>query len=335
MRGLRRAAAGRGQPGRRVGSFHPHADRGTHPSPIPVPASVCPLSQISPAVGKAGPCTFSSSCTPASLVEDALVAAPPGQPGSVQGMGVHDNKRSVSNERHMTRGSIARSSINPLTLLVGAIGNAVEHVANSVEHSEGFRTLVHKCAPAARQTPLFLHRQGTQTLVGTKSWCLHVAQFLMESGCCTDSVLPQRVSREQTPGGRVPCACRENRLHDKSWDSDDEDLKKGLAKQDSLEFTRARLAKQREQRKIETLRQLAQRADVDSVIDENVKVSRRAPLLCRDCTRQCGDPLHCLRCLCADAWRGLAGLSHHDPEGAGEEHGRRGGPGDRGGVCQV
>lgn len=59
---------------------------------------------------------------------------------------------------------------------------------------------------------------------------------------------------------------------DRGWDSDDEDLKKGLQKQDSLEFNRARLARQRAERKIETLRQLARRDDVDSVIDENTKV---------------------------------------------------------------
>ena len=101
------------------------------------------------------------ACLAAGLVEDALVGSQASSPKTswlMQGMGVHDNKRSVSNERHMTRGSIARSSINPLTLLVGAIGNAVEHVANSVEHSEGFRTLVHKCA--AWQSPLLLHCQG-------------------------------------------------------------------------------------------------------------------------------------------------------------------------------
>jgi hypothetical protein len=43
-------------------------------------------------------------------------------------------------------------------------------------------------------------------------------------------------------------------------------------KQDSLEFTRARLAKKKADRKIEHLRELAGRADVDSVIDENSKV---------------------------------------------------------------
>ena len=59
---------------------------------------------------------------------------------------------------------------------------------------------------------------------------------------------------------------------DLGWDSDDEDLKKGLQKQDSLEFTRARLAKQREERKIEALRKIASRSDVDFVVDENAKV---------------------------------------------------------------
>lgn len=67
--------------------------------------------------------------------------------------------------------------------------------------------------------------------------------------------------------------CRESKSRDSGWDSDDEDLKRGLAKQDSLEFTRARLAKKKADRKIEHLRELAQRADVDSVIDENSKVS--------------------------------------------------------------
>ena len=69
------------------------------------------------------------------------------------------------------------------------------------------------------------------------------------------------------------CLCRESRERDKGWDSDDEDLKRGLAKQDSLEFTRARMAKKKADRKIERLRELAQRADVDSVIDENSKAS--------------------------------------------------------------
>lgn len=40
-----------------------------------------------------------------------------------------------------------------------------------------------------------------------------------------------------------------------------------------MEFTRARLAKKKADRKIEHLRELARRADVDSVIDENSKVS--------------------------------------------------------------
>ena len=65
--------------------------------------------------------------------------------------------------------------------------------------------------------------------------------------------------------------CRESGSNN-AWDSDDEDLKRGLAKQDSLEFTRARLAKKKADRKIEHLRELARRADVDSVIDENSKV---------------------------------------------------------------
>ena len=66
--------------------------------------------------------------------------------------------------------------------------------------------------------------------------------------------------------------CRENTERDSGWDDDDEDLKRGLVKQDSLEFTRARLAKKKADRKIEHLRELAARADVDSVIDENCKV---------------------------------------------------------------
>ena len=70
---------------------------------------------------------------------------------------------------------------------------------------------------------------------------------------------------------RPPLCCRESGGNN-AWDSDDEDLKRGLAKQDSLEFTRARLAKKKADRKIEHLRELARRADVDSVIDENSKV---------------------------------------------------------------
>lgn len=76
----------------------------------------------------------------------------------------------------------------------------------------------------------------------------------------------------QGTSGVIRALCRENKALDKGWDSDDEDLKRGLTKQDSLEFTRARLAKQREERKIEALRQLATRDDVNSVIDENAKV---------------------------------------------------------------
>ena len=67
--------------------------------------------------------------------------------------------------------------------------------------------------------------------------------------------------------------CREKlRQKDRGYDSDDEDLKRGLQKQDSLEFTRARLAKSRQDKKMTAIRQLAERDDVDVIIDENAKV---------------------------------------------------------------
>ena len=68
-------------------------------------------------------------------------------------------------------------------------------------------------------------------------------------------------------------SCREKlRQKDRGYDSDDEDLKRGLQKQDSLEFTRARLAKSRQDKKMTAIRQLAERDDVDVIIDENAKV---------------------------------------------------------------
>lgn len=48
-----------------------------------------------------------------------------------------------SQDRSLGRGSVNRTSINPLNLLVGAISGAVETVANSGEH-DSFKTLVHK-----------------------------------------------------------------------------------------------------------------------------------------------------------------------------------------------
>lgn len=81
-------------------------------------------------------------------------------------------------------------------------------------------------------------------------------------------------SRRDSPASIfIATSCRESRGRDSGWDSDDEDLKRGLAKQDSIEFTRAKMEKKKADRKIEQLRELACRADVDSVIDENSKVS--------------------------------------------------------------
>lgn len=68
--------------------------------------------------------------------------------------------------------------------------------------------------------------------------------------------------------------CREKQKQkDKGYDSDDEDLKRGLQKQDSLEFTRARLAKSRQEKRMEALRLLSERDDVDVIIDENAKAN--------------------------------------------------------------
>lgn len=131
-----------------------------------------------------------------------------------QGEGISEGRRGGSNDRSVSRHGMVRQSVNPLTLLVGAIGSVVESVAASGEH-DSFKSLVHKEAK-----------------------------------------------------GRG----------DNGWEDDDEDLKRGLVKQDSLEFTRARLAKKKADRKIEHLRELAGRADVDSVIDENSKVSAQTIL---------------------------------------------------------
>ena len=55
----------------------------------------------------------------------------------------YDGRRKGSADRRFDRSSIGRTSINPLNLLVGAIGGVVETVANSGEH-DSFKTLVHK-----------------------------------------------------------------------------------------------------------------------------------------------------------------------------------------------
>ena len=108
----------------------------------------------------------------------------------------------------------------------------------------------------------------------------HMVCLLTKGSASVDFTVPREQSACHTlfcisdyglHGISVPSSCRESR-RDNAWDSDDEDLKRGLAKQDSLEFTRARMAKKKADRKIEHLRELARRADVDSVIDENSKV---------------------------------------------------------------
>lgn len=57
--------------------------------------------------------------------------------------GYIENKTRSSGDKGVARHSVTRTSINPLNLLVGAIGGAVETVANSGEH-ESFKSLVHK-----------------------------------------------------------------------------------------------------------------------------------------------------------------------------------------------
>ena len=54
-----------------------------------------------------------------------------------------EGKTRNSGDKGIARHSVGRASINPLSLLVGAIGGAVETVANSGEH-DSFKSLVHK-----------------------------------------------------------------------------------------------------------------------------------------------------------------------------------------------
>jgi len=65
-----------------------------------------------------------------------------------QGDGISEGRRGASNDRSVIRHSIGRQSVNPLTLLVGAIGSVVESVAASGEH-DSFKSLVHKQVLAA------------------------------------------------------------------------------------------------------------------------------------------------------------------------------------------
>ena len=54
-----------------------------------------------------------------------------------------EGSRRGSADRGAGRHGINRTSVNPLTLLVGAIGSVVETVAQSGEH-DSFKSLVHK-----------------------------------------------------------------------------------------------------------------------------------------------------------------------------------------------